>query len=88
MFADLPTYLIGLDCGLAELERRERERGDRQVGRAVLQHPLVHAHGLYDVRVATDTPSLECALAMRTRLETPEPPTAFADLRRVYPLAR
>jgi chloramphenicol 3-O phosphotransferase len=30
--ADLPAYLVGLRCGVDELERRERERGDRFPG--------------------------------------------------------
>lgn len=53
------VFFIGVQCPLAELERRERERGNRTVGRAAIQAPLVHAHGVYDLTV--DTALLEAS---------------------------
>jgi chloramphenicol 3-O phosphotransferase len=76
VFAGFPVYLVGVHCALPELERRERARGDRAIGRAALQFPLVHQHLQYDVEVHTDqqTPA-ECAAQIAQRMTTP--PTAF-----------
>ncbi|MFF0343548.1 chloramphenicol phosphotransferase CPT family protein [Kribbella sp. NPDC004875] len=82
VFDGLPVYFVGINCSLPELERRERERGNRTIGRAALQFPLVHQHGVYDVEVDSErqTPA-ECAATIRDRLSA-GPPTAFDELRR------
>ncbi|GAA1587095.1 MULTISPECIES: chloramphenicol phosphotransferase CPT family protein [Kribbella] len=81
VFEDLPVLFVGVRCSLAELERRERERGNRTIGRAALQFPLVHDHGVYDVEVNSEELSpAECAAAVGARLDD-GPPTAFAELR-------
>jgi chloramphenicol 3-O phosphotransferase len=66
--------LVGVRCDLAELQRREKARGDRGVGQALWQHERVHALGPYDLEVdTTATPPEACAeailqaLAARTR---------------------
>lgn len=80
VLAGLPVYLVGVHCALPELERRERARGNRAIGRAALQFPLVHRDLRYDVEVHTDHQSpAECAATIAHRLETP--PTAFHQLR-------
>ncbi|MGW5194829.1 chloramphenicol phosphotransferase CPT family protein [Kribbella sp. NPDC004138] len=83
VFDGLPVLFVGVRCSLPELERRERERGNRTIGRAALQFPLVHAHGGYDVEVDSErhTPA-ECAVRILERLDQ-APPTAFEELRRV-----
>ncbi|MFK4087109.1 chloramphenicol phosphotransferase CPT family protein [Kribbella sp. NPDC020789] len=79
---DVPVLLVGVRCSLAELERREAERGNRTIGRAAMQFPVVHQHGVYDVEVDTERNSpRECALMIRDRLAA-GPPTAFDQLRR------
>jgi chloramphenicol 3-O phosphotransferase len=68
------ALLVGLHCSLEETERRERKRGDRVVGLARWQFPLVHDHGLYDLEV--DTSSLtpqECAMKIQERLRRSRP---------------
>lgn len=77
-----PVLFVGVRCSLPELERREAERGNRRIGQAAMQFPIVHQHGLYDVEVDTErrTPQ-ECALLIRDRLAA-GPPTAFDQLRR------
>lgn len=81
VFEGLPTYFVGVRCSLPELQRRERERGNRTIGRAELQFPLVHQHEVYDVEVDTDrhTPA-ECATQIQQRILS-GPPTAFDRLR-------
>lgn len=75
------AFLIGVHCSIAELEQRERGRGDRQVGAARAQLPFVHAHGRYDLEVDTTaaTPR-ECARLIARRVEAGPEPAAFRTL--------
>ncbi|MGW2748281.1 phosphotransferase-like protein [Streptomyces sp. NPDC001450] len=76
------TVLIGVRCPLPELERRERERGDRQPGLAAMQYDQVHSHGVHDLDVDTSLLSPEeCALRIRDFLPARPRPTAFEQLR-------
>jgi len=77
------TVLVGVRCPLAELERREIARGDRQLGLAAMQYGEVHSHGLHDLDVDTGLRSpRECALRIRDFLPDRPRPTAFETLRR------
>ncbi len=85
LFAGLPAFLIGLRCPLGVLEEREKQRRDRTLGQARLQHELVHAHGLYDLEV--DTSQLDpyqCAVLIKDRIDSGALPTAFARLKSRY----
>ena len=61
--ADARVFCVGVDCSLAELERRESARGDgelegRPIGLARRSDELCHSHGIpYQVRVSTDQQS-------------------------------
>ena len=58
----LPVYLVGVNCGLAELTRREQARGDREIGLAAGQFKAMHTGKVYDFQVDTTTASAEqCA---------------------------
>lgn len=57
--ADAAPILVGLDCELAVLERRERERADRPRGLAVGQAARVHGFCRYDLCLETDRTSVE-----------------------------
>ena len=75
------AFLVGVRCSLEELERRERERGDRRVGAARAQLPFVHAHADYDVEVDTSAaPPEECARLIARRAEAGPEPAAFRRL--------
>jgi len=64
--AGLGVWLIGVHCSVEELDRRERARGDREVGEARKQAATIHEHVVYDVEVDTSTQSLrKCAEAIR-----------------------
>ncbi|MER6916640.1 AAA family ATPase [Streptomyces sp. NPDC000594] len=77
------TVLVAVRCPLPELERRERERGDRPAGLAALQYGHVHSHGTHDLEVDTSRHSpQECALRVRELLTDRPRPTAFETLRR------
>lgn len=56
---DYPVLFVGVHCPLEELERREKARGDRNIGQAKLQLGYVHKNETYDVEVNTYSESLE-----------------------------
>lgn len=81
LLAPYRVYFVGVRCPLDELLRREQERGDRFVGTAARQFPLVHLHGLYDLEVDTSQASATaCAEQIRAFMAQHQP-TTFAALR-------
>lgn len=56
------TFRIGVTCALDELDRRERERGDRAAGSARREADIVHQGMSYDLLVDTTDTSLEIEL--------------------------
>jgi chloramphenicol 3-O phosphotransferase len=66
---DVPTLMVGVHCNLAELERREKARGDRVIGQARGQFDHVHGYAAYDLEVDTGEASIDaCADVIATRL--------------------
>ena len=55
LLADVDVFLVGVHCAQTELDRRERDRGDRRIGegRAHLDDHRIHQLGPYDVDVDT-----------------------------------
>jgi chloramphenicol 3-O phosphotransferase len=49
------VFLVGVHCSMEELERRERERGDRRIGegREHVEKDRIHDFGPYDCEVDT-----------------------------------
>lgn len=75
------AYLIGVQCSLDELQRREAVRGDRYIGTAARQFERVHRYGRYDLEVDTSaTPAELCAEQIWNYLLANEP-RAFGELR-------
>jgi chloramphenicol 3-O phosphotransferase len=59
LLAPFDVFFVGVHCPLAELERRERERGDRMIGEARDHLAVVHSFGPYDYEIdSTDDPSV------------------------------
>jgi chloramphenicol 3-O phosphotransferase len=82
LFPAADVVLVGVHCPLPELERRERERGDRPPGLAARQIGPVHAHGLYDIEVDTSiTTPQDCAERIKAFLPGRPMPTAFEQLK-------
>ncbi|AZQ33277.1 chloramphenicol phosphotransferase [Streptomyces cyaneochromogenes] len=83
LFEPQDVVLVKVHCSPKELERRERERGDRPPGLAAGQLARVHAHGDYDLECDTEqsTPQ-ECARLIKEFLPDRPSPTAFERLRR------
>jgi chloramphenicol 3-O phosphotransferase len=82
VLAGLDVVLVGVHCSAAELERRERARGDRLPGQAAGQLEQVHAHGVYDIECdTTATGSRDCAIRIKDFLSRRAGPSAFDQLR-------
>lgn len=81
LFVPHDVVFVGVHCPRAELERRERERGDRPSGLAAQQLAQVHAHGLYDIECDTSRADpLRCASRIKEFLPDRPTPTAFQQL--------
>ena len=52
----LDVFFVGVHCPLPELERRERERGNRRIGEARADFETTHAFGSYDFEVNSTAP--------------------------------
>jgi chloramphenicol 3-O phosphotransferase len=68
------VLLVGVHCPLEILRNREAARGDRRIGLAEIQFPIVHRNRDYDIEVDTNAKSPEdCAFeilaAYRTKTE-------------------
>lgn len=82
VFEGITVVFVGVRCELPELERRERERGDRPAGLARSQVDIVHSFGLYDLEVWTDRMLPRAAAEFIVEsLEDVELVTAFDRLR-------
>ena len=55
LLAPFDTFWVGVHAPLAELERRERLRGDRQIGEA-LYHLKTHSFCRYNVEIDSMQP--------------------------------
>lgn len=82
LFVPQDVVLVGVQCPVDELERRERERGDRPPGLAARQLKQVHAHGVYDIECDTSlSDATACARRIKDFLPARPAPTAFQRLR-------
>ena len=82
---DYDVLFIGIKCPLEELERRERARGDRQVGFARWQNERVHRFGSYDFEIDTSlyTPE-QGAVRLQELLLSGRMGEAFSRLRKQF----
>lgn len=81
LYRDLPAWFVGVRIPLDVVVRRERDRGDRTLSEAALQHPLVHRHAIYDFEIDTSVLSAQQAgAAIRDRITAGPAPSAFRQL--------
>jgi chloramphenicol 3-O phosphotransferase len=80
--AELPVYLVGITCDAEELSRRERERGDRELGLAARQSKWIHANKEYDLLIdSTISTPEQCATEVVGWLRNNPVPHAFNTMR-------
>ncbi|BCM90154.1 putative O-phosphotransferase [Abditibacteriota bacterium] len=79
MLAPFDVFFVGVHCSLVELERRERERGDRAIGEGH-SHLLegIHDWGEYDFELDTSVTSpKETASILKSAFEHAPKQSAF-----------
>ncbi|MEF3310465.1 AAA family ATPase [Paenibacillus sp. GYB004] len=82
LLADYKVLFVSVNCSLEELQRRERERGDRNIGLANYQYNLVHTHGTYDLEINTElNKTHECAQQIKQYLHDNSHLNAFKVLK-------
>lgn len=59
LLSGIDVFFVGLHCSLAELERRERERGNRRDGDARSDLAFVHRGKIYDLELDSEHTSVE-----------------------------
>lgn len=70
---EFPVLYVNVTCPMEELRRREKERGDRQIGLAESQLAQLNTQGMYDITVDTFSNSPEeCADKIIRMLDNPE----------------
>ena len=79
-----PVVFVGVNCSIEELERRERERGDRNIGQAVSQLPYGHNHQIYDCVIDTSANSIDENIEIiKTTLKNDAGNSAFRQLKQM-----
>jgi chloramphenicol 3-O phosphotransferase len=71
------VFFVGVHCPLPELERRERQRGDRQAGDARRDFQTVHTFSTYDFEIDSTLAAKANALAVLEAWRTREGPGVF-----------
>ncbi|MBS4175078.1 AAA family ATPase [Bacillus sp. FJAT-49736] len=78
---EYPVVFVGVHCPIHELERREKERGDRDIGQAKWQLERIHGHKIYDIEINTFESSIEdCAFQIRDKVLNMKDNDAFKRL--------
>lgn len=75
------VFFVGVHCALDELERRERQRGDRSIGDARRDFHRIHSYCLYDAEVDAMQDKEANADAVIAAWQARMRPSAFDRLR-------
>ena len=78
ILSDYPVLFVHVTCPLEELRRREKERGDRDIGQGESQLLKLNPQEIYDITV--DTSKKECVDEIIEALKYPEKFAAFKIL--------
>lgn len=81
LLMDHPVLLVGVTCSKEELIRREKLRGDREIGLAISQYDKVYCLNEYDLELNTETLSPdECANLILNFIRSNREYSAFKKL--------
>ena len=78
--APFDVFYVGVHCPLPELQRRERQRGDRRSGDARRDFQTVHTFSGYDFEIDSSRPAPENAERIIAGWTAREPAGVFAAL--------
>lgn len=82
LFVGFDVFFVGIHCPIPELQRRERERGDRMIGEAHDHALVVHTYGVYDFELDSSTGTSQTnADAIITAWHERTTPSAFERMR-------
>lgn len=86
ILSDYPALFVGIHCPLEELERREKKRGDRDIGQAKWQLERIHGHKIYDLEINTYENTMdECVAHIKSKMvNIYNEITAFQRLNKIY----
>ena len=77
LLTGLDVFFVGVHCPLPELERRERERGNRRVGEARTDYQIVHGFAEYDLEIDSMQPCQTNVNTLVDAWECRQSPSAF-----------
>lgn len=77
LLSPLDVFFVGVHCPLPELERREKERGDRRIGEARQDYEIVHTFGIYDTEIDSTEPLDQNVDRVISAWKTRKCPSAF-----------
>jgi len=77
LLAPFDVFFVGVHCPLPELERRERQRGDRRPGEARPDFHTVHRVTEYDFAIDATQPNEGNVAGLITAWQARRRPTAF-----------
>jgi chloramphenicol 3-O phosphotransferase len=81
LLAHLDVFFVGVHCPLPELERRERERGNRRIGEARIDFATTHTFGIYDFEVLSTNFEAANVSALLAAWKSRRHPSAFDKMR-------
>lgn len=82
---DMPVTFVKVNCPLHELERRELERGDRNIGQAKEQLRNMSFNDIYDLEVNTyETSTEECVKTIKNEMKLENEQNAFKKIYEKY----
>ena len=77
LLAPFDVFFVGVHCPLPELERRERERGDRRAAEARRDYDTMHRVTEYDLTIDATQPNEDNVAKLITAWHARSRPTAF-----------
>jgi chloramphenicol 3-O phosphotransferase len=80
LLENLDVFFVGVHCPLHELERRERERGDRRIGEARADFEITHTFGSYDIDLTSTDDAGQLASRLAEAWAKRSPPGVFGTM--------
>ena len=77
LLSPFDVFFVGVHCPLTELERRERDRGNRRLGEARMDYKAVHGFVEYDLEIDSTNPNQDNVDLLIDAWKSRTRPTAF-----------